>query len=95
MAVLLLRVGDGVADRLELLLGVAAQALEGDDADDGDERQEERVLDQGGATLGLAETGLQVADDVPVHFLVLPLLGVLAPFRGLLMSYVSVSLNRS
>src|SRR4051812_47768269 len=41
-----------VADGVDLLAGVAAQGAQGYDADDGDEGQEERVLHQGGATLG-------------------------------------------
>src|SRR4051812_2924720 len=49
-----------VADGVELGAGLATQGAQGDDADHGDEGQEERVLHQGGATLGVAEAGTDV-----------------------------------
>src|SRR5438874_8247307 len=53
----------GVADGGELRAGLAAQGGQGDDADDGDEGQEERVLHQGGTTLGVAEAGAEVGGE--------------------------------
>jgi hypothetical protein len=45
----------GVADVRELGAGLAAEGGEGDDADHSDEGEEQGVLHEGGATLGVAE----------------------------------------
>src|SRR4051794_4104822 len=59
-----------VADGVELRARLATQGGQGDDADDGDQSEQEGVLHQGGATLGVAEASTQVrgegAEDV--HF---------------------------
>ena len=51
---------EGVADGVELGGGLATEGGQGHDADDGDQGQEECVLDQGGTPLGVAEAGTQV-----------------------------------
>ena len=48
---------DLAADLGERRLGVVAQNLDGSDADDGDQGNEQRVLNQGGSTLGATELG--------------------------------------
>src|SRR5215213_7591955 len=55
--------GDRPADLGELCGGAAAEELQCDDADHRDEGEEQRVLDEGGATLGLGEAGLQPGSD--------------------------------
>src|SRR4051812_26586070 len=77
------RLAQGVADGVELRAGLAAEGGQGDDADDGDEGQEERVLHQGGATLGVAEACTQVRGDGLEHVHVVSLSGLVAPFPGL------------
>ena len=58
---LVLRSGaDGVADALELRGGAAAQELQGNDADDGNQRDEQDVLDEAGATVVAAQAVLNV-----------------------------------
>src|SRR4051812_22531787 len=54
---------DGAADLAELLVGRLAEELHGDDADDGDQGDEERVLHEAGAPLVLAEAGPHVRSD--------------------------------
>jgi hypothetical protein len=54
---------EGVADGGELRAGLAAEGGQGDDAHHGDEGQEQGVLDERGATIGVAEAGTQVRGD--------------------------------
>src|SRR3954447_4503337 len=67
-------VADGVGDRVELRRGVVTKQRDGGDANDRDQRNEEGVLDQRGATL-VIETGPEpVGEEFERgdHFLLAP-----------------------